>query len=92
MCTDGAVAWILNDKLETKNESMEKVRLVTENIKSVFSDLLNSNEIDWVDEETEVNILKKNNNMKFKIGYPDINITSESIDEYYKNVRFFINL
>ena len=75
-----------------KNKSIEKVRLMTEDIKLVLSDLINSNEIDWIDEETKVNMLKKNNNMKFKIGYPDMNITSENIDEHYKSVRFFKNL
>ena len=82
-----AVSWILNDKYSMKNESFEKVHTMVDNIKSVFSDLIANNEVDWADEETKINIFIKNSNMKFQIGYPDSHVKSEVIDDYYKNVR-----
>ena len=36
-------------------------------------------------------MLKKNDHMKFSIGYPDYNITAQNINEYYKDVSQFLS-
>ena len=85
--TDRAVSWILNESYSIKKQTYNKVQTMAKNIKSVLSNLVDNDKVDWITEEMKIKILKKNNNMTFKIGYPDFNITSDSIDEYYKNVR-----
>ena len=88
--TDRAVSWILNESYSIKKQTYNKVQTMAKNIKSVLSNLVDNDKVDWITEEMKIKILKKNNNMTFKIGYPDFNITSEYIDEYYKNASIYL--
>ena len=66
------------------NETKQKASEMFQNIIEVFRKSLEEN--DWMEDKTRVEALKKLNNMKLFVGYPDQLMDESKIAEYYQSV------
>ncbi|CAJ0606402.1 unnamed protein product [Cylicocyclus nassatus] len=90
VCTNSAMHYMdyattaLYVKKELHETTKEDVLEIAKNLKEEFGKNLNA--IDWIDDETKVEALKKLDKMLLEIAYPKLALNIEELDKYYASL------
>jgi len=60
---------------------------MVEDIRSSFIERVNT--LEWMDEETRAATLRKANNMRVNIAFPQLILTQGGVEQYYQGVSLF---